>query len=152
MSIPIVQVTATLYELHGVPMVGARLTARLTAPIIFEGVVVPQLEGATTDLDGRCVLNLVPTSLGQAATTYSFEVWPAYAPEPTVFEGIAVPNVAAITLEELLGGVPAGGGTLIYWAGPDHWSGELYFGQYTAPSSLGYWSGPTYFSGGLFWA
>ncbi len=111
MSIPVCQVLVTLIEPGGV-LVGASVTAKLSGPIIYEGVVVPVSEMAITDQYGKCTLQLCPTSLGPTPRTYSFEIWAPSSPRPIFFHDIAVPLLDSTTLEALLGFVP---GNLTVW-------------------------------------
>lgn len=104
MTLPVCQVTATLVDPSGDPITGARITAKLTAPIVYGGVVIPLCEFGTTDSAGKCVLSLCPNGVVATPTTYSFEILPQGSIRPVYFHGITVPQVAAITLEALLGG------------------------------------------------
>lgn len=127
MTIPTVQVAVSLVDPGGKPISGAQVTALLSAPIVYEGVVVPSRDAAVTDDLGQCTLTLVPTEIVSEDVTYQIVIWAPYETQAAIFDGVSVPNVASITLVELLGGT-AGGSTLTYWNGTAYWTGSLYWG------------------------
>lgn len=128
MTIPTVQVAVSLVDPGGRPISGAQVTALLSEPIVYQGVVVPSRDAAVTDDLGQCTLTLVPTELVAEGATYRIVIWPPYEPAAATFDAVTAPNVSSITLVELLGG-PAGTTTsLTYWDGTAYWSGPLYWG------------------------
>ena len=104
MALPVCQVTATILDASGSPVVGAQVTARLSGAVAYLGLIVPTADSGTTDANGQCTLALWPNALSTPDTTYSFEVLPPGAIWPLYFHDLTVPNVSSITLEELLGG------------------------------------------------
>lgn len=149
MTIPLVQVAVTLVDPGGNPIAGAQVTATLSAPIVYQGVVAPVMESAATDVNGQCTLNLVPSAIGVSPQTYSFVIWPPYAPEPTIFDGITVPNVASITLQELLGGTgPVT--TINYMTPTQYMTGSLFMGVYVPPVSIHYMNAAQPMTGSLY--
>jgi len=104
MSITTCKVVVTLLDPGGSPIQNARVTAKLTEPIVYQGVVVAASEWGSTDADGVCALKLVPNALGLPATsTYSFEILLQGSYRPSYFHGLVVPSRATVTLQELLG-------------------------------------------------
>lgn len=128
MTIPVVTVAVTLVDQTGAPLAGAQVTAMPAAPIVYQGLVLPMVDSQVTDAAGKCTLTLVPTDVGITPTTYSFEIWPAYASQPTIFDGVSVPSTPSTTsLEELLGGSSTT--TVIhYMAATQYMTGTAYIG------------------------
>jgi hypothetical protein len=113
MTIPICQVSVTLVAPDGGALSGVKITARLTAPIAYQGLIVPIPYSKTTNQAGQCVLSLWPNSLGEVTTTYTFEVLMPGQSIPLYFHDVTVPNVASVTLQELLG--IGGGATVVFY-------------------------------------
>lgn len=120
MTIPVCNVLVTLTEPSGAAIPRARVTAKLTEPVAYGTVIVPLVEFETTDAQGACTLPLFPNSLGNVATTYSFEILLQGSIRPIYYHGITVPNVASITLSELIGG--GGSASVTVWNDAAVWN------------------------------
>jgi len=125
MTIPVCQVTATLVAPDGGAIVGAKVTATLTAPIVYQGLIVPTSQSKTSNQAGRCAMNLWPNSLGASTTTYTFQILIPGQSMPMYFHDITVPNVASITLEQLLGGMSGGAAALTQWLDSLAWNDAM---------------------------
>ncbi len=124
--IPTCTVTATVADPSGGSLAGVKVTARLSSPVVYQGVIVPNAPSKTTNQQGQAVLQLWPNVLGPTSTTYTFELLLPGSTVPLYFYDVTVPNVSAVTLEELLGGsVPVT--NLGYWSGGASWSGSLHW-------------------------
>ena len=149
MALPVCQVTATIRDAAGIPVVGAQVTARLSGAVAYMGLIVPTDDSGTTGATGQCTLALWPNSLSTADTTYSFEVLPPGAIWPLYFHNITIPNVASITLEELLGGV-SGEFEVFYMAQGQSMAADFYMSSNSAPVSIHYMTGSQRVGGSLF--
>lgn len=106
---PVCTVLVTLQGPDESPIVGAQVTARLTRPVVYDGLIVPATVNATTDNAGACSLQLWPNAIDPAsATSYSFEIRKARDSRTLYFHGVVVPDVPEITLAALLGWVVSG--------------------------------------------
>ncbi|MFK4765315.1 hypothetical protein ACI3L3_11120 [Desulfobaculum sp. SPO524] len=74
MPVPTVAVTVTISDAVGAPVVGALVTARLTAAEVYQGVVVPADVEVFTDAAGAAVLRVFPNELGRRGTEWAFVV------------------------------------------------------------------------------
>lgn len=97
-------VSVALVELNGAPMVGASVTATLTAPVVHDDVVLPTSVTAFTDAAGQCTLQLYPSDVTSPPTPYRFELVPPKSMRPVYFENVIVPTAASATLRQLLSG------------------------------------------------
>lgn len=71
MPLPTCTVTCTFVDALGAPLAGARVTAELSVPEVYESVVVPSVVSGLTDANGVCTLALFPNALGQASSRYT---------------------------------------------------------------------------------
>jgi len=101
---PTARITIDLADPTGRPLSGAVVIATISGPDLWSGVVTQKVTRARTDSTGHAEMALFPNSSGSRRTTYRFDV---QHPEisPAKFMGVVVPDVASITLVELLGGV-----------------------------------------------
>ncbi|GAB6178518.1 hypothetical protein JCM16814_34090 [Desulfobaculum senezii] len=74
MPVPTVAVTVTVSDAVGAPVVGALVTARLTAAEVYQGVVVPADVEVFTDALGVAVVRVFPNELGRRGTEWAFVV------------------------------------------------------------------------------
>jgi len=118
MTIPVCNVLVKLTEPSGNAIPRARVTAKITEPVAYGLVIVPLAEFETTDSNGECTLPLFPNSLGNVATTYTFEILIQGSIRPIYYHGITVPHQASITLAELIGG---GTGSVTVWNDAQTW-------------------------------
>jgi hypothetical protein len=118
------EVLVELSDPSGDAVSGARVTARLSAPIVGDSFVMASPERAVTDSAGRCSLSLVPNSFGAKPTTYTFEILLPGSLRAITHKGIDVPDVGVITLNELLGGAPRNR-VLIEWDDEALWVDAL---------------------------
>lgn len=103
MPIQTCEVICKLIDQSGEPIDGARIAARLMVMSAGSGLLqMPDLEYSVTNARGECTLILSPSSLGGSSSTYTFEVQ-IPGGRPRFFKGIHVPEVASVTLDELLG-------------------------------------------------
>jgi hypothetical protein len=107
MTIPVVQVFVTANDPGRRPIAGATVTAKLSEPMVSESLVIPLKVSALTDDRGVCALYLVPNSVGQKPTTYTFVVSVPGQFKRTYYRRVVVPDVGTVGLERLLGGSPA---------------------------------------------
>jgi hypothetical protein len=103
MAIQTCDVLCKLTDQSGEPVDGVRITARLMSLSVGGGFLrMPDVEYSVTNGRGECTLVLAPNDLNGTSSTYTIEiVYPGS--RPRYFKGIHVPNVASITLAELLG-------------------------------------------------
>ncbi len=99
-DVPVCWVQAVVVDQAGQLVEGATVTARLSAPQLYDGVVVPATATATTDASGQCQLPLWPNALG-ADTTSFYTVSIARPGEVTESLRIAVPNETTAQLHEI---------------------------------------------------
>lgn len=97
-------VLVALVGVGGAPLVGASVTAQLTAPVVHDDVVLPMSVTAFTDASGQCVLPLYPSDVTTPATPYRFELVPPKSMRPVYFDNVIVPSAASVTLRQLLSG------------------------------------------------
>lgn len=97
-------VVFTLKSPDDLPIVGARITARLSTYIVNGGVVLPSEVLDVTDANGQATMALHPNTGAAAASTYSFEINIPDSVRPVFFRRLTVPDQASITFEELIGG------------------------------------------------
>ena len=90
--LPTCRVHCAVFDNDGSPISGAVVTARLDRFEVYQGYVVPDIETATTDATGACVLALWPNALGATASSYAVKI---VAPNGrTQRLTVTVPNVA----------------------------------------------------------
>lgn len=107
--LPTCRVHCAVFENDGSPVAGAVVTAKLDRFEVYQGYVVPDIETATTDAAGACVLALWPNALGATASSYAVKI---VAPNGrTQRLAVTVPDVADANLHEIAG-LPAYEGKL----------------------------------------
>lgn len=101
---PTTRIIINLADPTGRALSGAVVIATISAPDLWSGVVVQKTTRAHTNSAGAAEMALFPNSTGSRRTTYRFDIQhPEIA--PAKFAGVVVPEVASITLVELLGGI-----------------------------------------------
>ena len=99
--LPTCRVHCAVFDNDGSPISGAVVTARLDRFEVYQGYVVPDIETATTDATGACVLALWPNALGATASSYAVKI---VAPNGRTQRLTAtVPDVADANLHEIAG-------------------------------------------------
>ena len=98
--LPTCRVHCAVFDNDGSPIAGAVVTARLDRfEVVPDGYVVPDLETATTDAAGACVLPLWPNALGNTASFYNIKI---QAPNGKSLRLTAVvPDVPDIDLQQI---------------------------------------------------
>lgn len=98
--LPTCRVHCAIFDNDGTPIAGAVVTARLDRfEVVPDGYVVPDIETATTDAAGACVLPLWPNALGNTASFYNIKI---QAPNGKSLRLTAVvPNVPDIDLQQI---------------------------------------------------
>lgn len=97
--LPVCRVHCAVHDNDGRPIEGATITARLNRFEVFQGYVVPDLETATTDSNGACVLSLWPNALGATASSYEVRI---VAPNGKALRiSATVPNIEDAHLHEI---------------------------------------------------
>ena len=119
------RVNIQLNDPSGDPIAGALILAKLSAPMIVASVIATESVQATTDHDGTAFLPLYPNTGG---TSYTFEITLPNVVRPIVYRGIIVPDVAAITLSELLGWISPAANSIHYLTGSLYMTGSFYWG------------------------
>lgn len=97
--LPTCRIHCAVFDNDGSPIAGAVVTAKLDRFEVYQGYVVPDIETATTDETGTCVLALWPNALGATASSYAVKI---VAPNGrTQRLTVTVPNVADANLHEI---------------------------------------------------
>lgn len=97
--LPICRVHCAVHDNDGTPIQGATVTAKLDRVEVYQGYVIPDVETATTDAAGLCVLALWPNELGATASSYTIRI---LAPNGRAQRLTGtVPNVADANLHEI---------------------------------------------------
>jgi len=102
--LPTCAVTCTILDHDGSPVEGATVSAKLNRFEVYEGIVVPHIEVASTDATGICVLNLWPNALGSTASVYDIKIATPYGKVMTTTA--SVPNTVAEDLH-MISALPA---------------------------------------------
>lgn len=131
-------VVFTLKSPDDAPIVGARITARLSTYVVNGGVVLPTEVMDVTDANGQATMSLHPNTDAASASTYSFEINAPESVRPVFFRRITVPDQDTITFEELIGGGSGPVTTLSYWDDALIWDDTLIWQEASAPP-LTYW-------------
>ena len=95
-----VNVTCTIKDQNGLPVVGANVFAVLSRHVIYEGFVVPRQMVGTTNESGVCVLALWPNVLGEGQSTYNITVLLGNTAKPLMSFVAVVPDNNCL-LEEI---------------------------------------------------
>ena len=99
-TFPTQPVLCIAHDQNGQPLPGAKFEATLDRVERYGGFVVPLATTGFADMDGACILNLLPSSLGTAGSTYRVRAWSAAGKR--FLDGYAsVPN-APCSLQDIL--------------------------------------------------
>ena len=101
MTLPLVPVLCIAQAQNGQPMAGGKFEATLDRVERYGGFVVPLVTTGFADMDGACILNLWPNSLGTAGSTYRVRAWDA-ATGKRYLDGYAVVPDAPCALQDIL--------------------------------------------------
>ncbi len=126
-TLPLTYITMNFVDPSGIPLQGVAVTAELSSPIIYQEIIVPVKELATTDRNGFAEMSLIPSNLTSVTGhTYSFTIEIPGNPAPLVYYDIVVPDSGQVTLQYLLGW-PSGGPGYVFWAPNNYWSAAAYW-------------------------
>ena len=73
-ALPLVNVTVRLVDQDGDPVIGAKVSAKLTTVERYQGYVIPQEYLGQTDDQGTCIVRLFPNELGTEGSEYRFKI------------------------------------------------------------------------------
>lgn len=74
MAIPTINLTVRTAGQNGLDIPNARITARLTTPVVYQGYVLPKMTTAETNGTGEAVLELWPNELGTTMSQYQIKI------------------------------------------------------------------------------
>lgn len=74
MAIPTIKLTVRTTGQNGLDIPNARITARLTTPVVYQGYVMPKRTTAETNGTGVAVLELWPNELGTTMSQYEVKI------------------------------------------------------------------------------
>lgn len=73
-ALPLVNVTVRLVDQDGDPVIGAKVSAKLTTVEKYQGYVIPEEYLGITDDHGTCIVRLFPNELGTEGSEYRFKI------------------------------------------------------------------------------
>lgn len=111
MTLPTATVTAKVLSPTGSPIVGAVLIAELTVDDVYKGIIVPRVVRAYSNMSGSISVKLFPNKLGVNGSLYNIHI--QHRSFGAVrYDGMAIPNVTTVALEQLLGGTAPDAGEI----------------------------------------
>lgn len=101
---PLTTVTAEFLAPSGAHIEGVKVTAIMSNPAIWQGVVLPRTVDMLTDAEGLGSFKLAPSDIVSGQTlTYSIKIAMPGQVVPLWYHGVVVPRTDTVTLSQLLG-------------------------------------------------